>query len=344
MPGNLETQIREGLHASAALIVPPTMSGEHIRENARRSNTRAWARGYIGRAIYHRLAYTAMFLLLLLGVGMWTIPALANQIENMPGIRALLAFWGNPDITTAEKLGYAQAPHLFARDQGITIAISRVFFDGHQLVVGYVMHTDQPIEDNVKTRIFPSGAQFFINGNPVQLSAAGGQASMNPHVAAGTYTFFTTSTTHPFPRRFLFGIDVTRVGDIGGQWNFNIPVSMTDIQRQIVSYLPNTSETVGGVRLTVQKVTVTPVTTTVQYRVAPANIDLNLGINVSTENGHALTPVFSGPLSPHPEHLQVGPREWIATFSGRPPAGAKMIQVSLERGGTIYPPMEVRLR
>lgn len=344
MPGNLETQIREGLYASAAHIIPPPMSGEHIRENARRSNTRTWTGRYIGRASYHRLAYTAMSLLLLLGVGMWTIPALANQIENMPGIRALLAFWGNPEITNAEKLGYAQAPHLLARDQGITIAISRVFFDGHQLVVGYVMHTDQPIEGNVKTRIFPSGAQFFINGNPVQLSAGGGQAGMNPHVVAGTYTFFTTSTTHPFPHRFLFGIDVTGVGSIDGQWNFNIPVSMTDIQRQIVSYLPNTSETVGGVRMTVQKVTLTPVTTTVQYRVAPANIDLNLGINVSTENGHALTPVFSGPLNPHPEHLQADPREWIATFSGRPPVGAKMILVSLERGGAIYPPMDVRLR
>lgn len=344
MPGNLETQIREGLHASAARIIPTPMSGEYIRENARRSNAWTWATDYVGRTLYHRLAYTAISLLMLLGVGMWTIPALANQIENMPGIRTLLSFWGNAEITNAEKLGYAQAPHLLARDHGITISISRVFFDGHQLVVGYVMHADQPVEGNVKTRIFPSSAQFFINGNPVQLSAGAGQASMNPHIVAGTYTFFTTSTTHPFPRRFLFGLDVTSVGGIYGQWNFSIPVSMKGMQRQMVSYLPDTSETVGGVRLTVQKVTVTPVTTTVQYRVAPANIDLNLGINVSTENGHALTPVFSGPLSPHPEHLQADPSEWIATFSGRPPAGAKMIKVSLERGGTIYPPMEVRLR
>ncbi|REK75106.1 DUF4179 domain-containing protein [Paenibacillus paeoniae] len=176
--------------------------------------------------------YSFIAAALLLG-GLSIFPASAEHIRKLPGVGKLFegnifSFAGDTGIASSPDAGLINKE---ASDQGVTIKLQDVIYDGARLSIGYEIHAEQP--DNL---MFLGEVAVAINGvRHSEITYSAKPHRINANQSIGIMTFDIGDDTEPMDS---FEMDLTirevtgfkseysaEQNGVAGEWNFSFAVT-----------------------------------------------------------------------------------------------------------------------
>ncbi|MEC0256591.1 DUF4179 domain-containing protein [Paenibacillus lautus] len=237
--------------------------------------------------IVRRLSLTAVGTFtacaVILGSGLVS-PVMASVLQEIPFVGSVFQYVRDIGLKTASEKGMTAQVQQSVTDNGITLQIQEVMYDGDRLSIGYIQQT----EDGFSVLSGPTnGIKFKIDGKPYadSLGASGPQA-IDSKTGIGQISL------QPFkqklPDEFELTIEVAAVGGVKGHWDFSIPVKKT--VSGMKSWMPMMSATDGETTLLIKKIGFKPGTGTMdvelEYRRPAAKAqDPMYGIQAITDTG-----------------------------------------------------------
>ncbi|SDD86069.1 protein of unknown function [Paenibacillus sp. UNCCL117] len=203
----------------------------------------------------------------LLGIGVlgtgFVSPDMAAALRRVPLAASVFQLAGDFGLRAADEKGMVTEIGQTVTDQGITLRITEVMYDGVRLSVGYMQESPGNVGE-----MSGGGIRFHVNGQEYSGPWSGGGSYMDPHTYAGVLTL---TPEQELPDQFTFGLTTTRIGDTSGMWSFEFPVRKMASNNRVV--MPMAVKSAGELTLTVKRIAFTPGSTelVVEYR-APRNM------------------------------------------------------------------------
>lgn len=196
-------------------------------------------------------------------------PVMASVLKEVPIIGSIFSNVGDPVLKEMENLGFINEMQKEATDQGITLAIQEVFFDGARLAIGYEL-TVPEAHENI-------GAIERGQGVPMQFNATvnGGDnlqymADFEQHPVADNqyignidmYLDIIGEQASPL----VMQLNVEKIGQVEGKWAFQFPLENEKLINETVTVNPTVSEDLMGVNVSVEEISFTPATTQLTFK------------------------------------------------------------------------------
>ncbi|NKQ22644.1 DUF4179 domain-containing protein [Brevibacillus laterosporus] len=186
-----------------------------------------------------------------------TIKNLFPTLTNTPRISAFVAY-GDEELKAFHEKGLTVPYHVSKTDQGVTVTITDLFFDGHQLAIGYLVQ--MPPEKDLNRDLFSDYLADFkeltLNGIGESFFNGGSKdvTRIGDHLYAGIDSTYLKAGA---PNDFKLHAQIERVGLVGGsgkwQWDleFKMPESLKALQRTVP---PHFEKDRNGLQFTVENI------------------------------------------------------------------------------------------
>jgi hypothetical protein len=237
VPATIDARIEEALAALSAVSGGQTRGDTNM--NAAVSKKVALRRG---QSLMGRTAVAAaVAVVLLIGSALFipstraqitASPLVQKAVQVIPLLGSLLDVSTDEGVRSAKELGYVTEANVAATDQGITMLIREVVFDGYRIKISY--------EVQAKERVFAPKPMLMVNGKVLE----GGMSSnelerQGANVSAGTVEI-TPEGASKLPDSFTLGIRYDEVyvrqGEeksmgtkLAGQWSYEVPVRKANL-------------------------------------------------------------------------------------------------------------------
>jgi hypothetical protein len=191
-------------------------------------------------------------------------PAVAKYLSQLPVIGSAFEWAGDEGMKSSVKNNLIDAIGQSVEDQGITITLDQVMFDGTRLVFGLI-HEEGLILD-----VRYPNQWVKVNGNDLNAGISGGSKQIPGGLMATVYHYMPVS---PLPDEFelTYIIDeVQRVNNnlserVRGKWQFSTHVSKITEGVITRSFNPPLTKSYEGTTISITEVTSTPITTEVIF-------------------------------------------------------------------------------
>jgi len=198
-------------------------------------------------------------------------PASAEQLRKIPVIGKVFEgnifdFAGDSGIVIGQKSGLSSGVNEEANDQGVTIKLQDVLYDGARLSIGYEIVSEQ-----AENLIFLENVRVSVNG----VFRPDARPSTKPHLLDAKHTagIMTIDLDEPEKDRFelelLIGsVSGTKEGvrsEISGEWSFKINVENRIADSEYISLANGYPASWKGDRFQLTGYLATPVTTKVDF-------------------------------------------------------------------------------
>ncbi|PKM83357.1 MAG: hypothetical protein CVU89_00980 [Firmicutes bacterium HGW-Firmicutes-14] len=203
-----------------------------------------------------RYIVAAVIILFSLTFGIiFTSPRIVEALKQIPVIGFIFEFIGDRGLQNASKKGYAIPVNKSVIDNGINITITEVIFDEARLSVAYLQESESAAGSTI-------GVELMFDGR--SLSGATGQSSrpLDSTRLAGIIDF---DTYEELPDKFNLKIKIDKVGNIQGNWEFNIPFSKSKAATEIKEFTPEVRTKYGKTELAIKKITFTSSATEIDF-------------------------------------------------------------------------------
>ncbi|WP_165921111.1 DUF4179 domain-containing protein [Paenibacillus albiflavus] len=201
----------------------------------------------------------------LIGVSVMN-PDVARAVRSLPVIGSVFEMLGDDGIRQSGEAGLSSRGNVTAEDQGITMTITEVLYDGVRLSIGYVIEGGDDLR--------PERAEMYVNGKSVNFSSGERGNKVDEGVYAGLIDY---KTTEMLPDQFILKLEYSRMEDwenkvdgnpktTKGNWSFAIPVKKLTDGVYVHTFSGNDAPRIQSkdVTLTARKVTFSPATTSVE--------------------------------------------------------------------------------
>ncbi|MGG3307592.1 DUF4179 domain-containing protein [Paenibacillus lautus] len=205
-------------------------------------------------------------------------PALAQSLRQIPLIGSIFQ---NQDagLQTAESQGFVTPVDIKDTHDGVTMKITNVIYDGVRVAMVATRESSKNFEEPLYEPIRPEGHFFSSRGIEHYYMEYQGEtlpAGMSATVEKDSVLIFTDDSSYaeenaPFPDTFHLSVTLIIKG-IKEPFNFNVPVVKNTSNTFYVED-PGLSKTHDNLKLTIEKIGLTPITTEVVINV---KADLNL--------------------------------------------------------------------
>lgn len=187
-------------------------------------------------------------------------PALAAFLEKIPFLSSYYEQQGiihDRGWEEVDKLGLASALNASAEEQGITLTITDVFYDGVRIAIGYDLALQEGVRSEESGGQMPLTVESKFEGIDTDFMMTD---SSNEKIKDRLYRGAITVNTSSLPNEFTLGLNVTNIGGQEGLWKFSLPV-----QKSVASteFNPNAAGAYQDFEIKVSKVLVSPVSTEV---------------------------------------------------------------------------------
>ncbi|WP_313893065.1 DUF4179 domain-containing protein [Psychrobacillus sp.] len=194
-------------------------------------------------------------------IGSATIsPAMAKVASQIPLIGTFFNDVGDEGLRIAGQKGLTQIVDQSSKDNGITLTMNEVFYDGTRLTFGYTQESLFAIGELERPTI-------EVNGKEINFSSGSSGAFITPQKYKGTMNI---NPTEDLPEAFDMKIRIDAVGLIPGKWEFEFPVKqsneVTVIRSQEAKMIEQAEVQITSVKL------------------GPAGTDLTVKITMDKEN------------------------------------------------------------
>lgn len=216
--------------------------------------------------------------LILLGSG-FVYPAMASVLKQIPGIESVFKFAGDFGLKTADEKGMTTNINQRVTDQGITVEVSEVMYDGIRLTVGYLQTSLNGIQEL-------GDVEYEINGKPVHFPGGGSGSRLDEHTYAGVVEL---NPEEELPKHFQLKMTVFRIGSTLGKWEFSFPVEKITSDNKVI--LPMISKTYGNLSLIIKKIVFTPSSTEMDVEIKqPSKVNAYINFHMLDDKGMRLEP------------------------------------------------------
>lgn len=262
-------------------ISVPVDKLDHIIRNTMKENRQPKKNSKKRIVIYSSSA--AVLALGLLTGSAFVSPAMAKVVSQIPVIGSIFSFAGDEGLQTASKQGLASPVNQTVKDNGITLSIKDVFYDGTRLSLGYSHESLVSLGEVEQPDI-------QVNGKAINFSSSSSGKFISPQHYAGILDI---NPTEELPEEFIMKVTFSKVGLITGKWEFEFPVKQSN---DVVIIRPMETKIFGNEEVKLKSLKVGPVGTDLSIDVLKPQDkqDLNFHFNVIDEKGNALTQLSGG--------------------------------------------------
>jgi|GEM_PF-5937158 len=255
---------REALMEDAARIDVSQMTWQQVKQGRGRIRKKNdWRR----RLFFYGVG-AAGFLIIAIVASGFVSPVMAKALQKIPIVGELYAF-DHPKLDQ-----YASEVNTSATDQGITVSVSKAYYDGRQLYLIYAVEVPEGYKPTNLPQINLTTTKIQLDGEPLSFqSAEGGDSLISTNIYRGDVYWDLSS--EQILRNGTLTIPIHQVGTIKGNWTLSVPVSNEKIDKATHYEFPqDASSTYDGITLTVNKINKGPVHTVISMQLRqqlPAN-------------------------------------------------------------------------
>lgn len=219
---------------------------------------------------------------ILLGTG-FTNNAMAQVLQKIPFVGSVFSHSKDSTLKTTVEKGLSQTINKSASDKGITVTVNEVIFDGTQVSIGYIVQSEQALDDNVNPSI-----GFKIDGKqPENYGIGGNSERYDDHTVLGVMHL---DSSKQLPDKFDLDVNFNKLGATEGNWNIHFPVKEITSENKVI--LPMEKKESGEISLIVEKVTFAPTATEVVYKLKqPAQREMELSFELYGNDGTVVEPL-----------------------------------------------------
>lgn len=145
-------------------------------------------------------------------------PAMAKVASNIPVVGNFFNDVGDEGLKIAGQKGLTQVVDQTAKDNGITLTINEIFYDGTRLTVGYTQESLLPLGELERPVI-------KADGKEINFSSGYSGEYITPQKYKGVVDI---TPTEELPEQFEMKIDFDAVGLVPGNWTFKFPVRQSN--------------------------------------------------------------------------------------------------------------------
>ena len=207
-------------------------------------------------------------------------PAAAKMLSSIPLLNSVFEFAGDRGLQIASQRGLSKKIDQTVVDQNISLTIQDVFYDGTRLSISYVQETVGMLGE----------LTLKVDGKEINFGDGRTGEKLPNDQYAGVLDI---RTTEELPESFKLSIGVKEIGDVKGEWNFDVPVE-TSVE-EIKTISPMKTMVFGDTTITVKSVHIGPAGVKLLVDVTRPREEM-LGtegslfeMNVLTDQGESLT-------------------------------------------------------
>ena len=235
------------------------------------------------RKLYPFIGIATLATFVLIGSA-FVSPAMAKVLSSIPVLSSVFEFVGDKGLEIASQKGLSEKIEKTSTDKNISLTMMDTFFDGTRLSISYIQE-------------FPGNwgdlgeLELKVNGKEINYSDSRTGEFLSDNQYAGVINI---EPTEELPDSFDLSIRLNNIGEIKGNWNFEIPV--TKSKEEVKTIHPNQTMAYKGTKMTVKTVKIGPagiklsVDLTSSVGEDPQMIDAShLQFNLLNDRGESLT-------------------------------------------------------
>ena len=170
-------------------------------------------------------------------------PAAAKMLSSIPLLNSVFEFAGDRGLQIASQRGLSKKIDQTVVDQNISLTIQDVFYDGTRLSISYVQETVGMLGE----------LTLKVDGKEINFGDGRTGEKLPNDQYAGVLNIH---TSEELPESFKLSIGVKEIGDVKGEWNFDVPVE-TSVE-EIKTISPMKTMVFGDTTITVKSVHIGP--------------------------------------------------------------------------------------
>lgn len=172
-------------------------------------------------------------------------PTLAKVVSEIPLVGTFFNESGDEGLQIAGKSGLTQVINQKTKDNGVTLTMNEIFYDGTRLTFGLTHESLLAIGDIERPTI-------LVNGKEINFSSG----SSGKYITPSKYEAIMNITpTEELPEEFDIKIIIDAVGLMPGNWEFEFPVKQSN---EVTVIRPNTTNVINDAKVTVESVKLGP--------------------------------------------------------------------------------------
>ncbi|QUG42307.1 DUF4179 domain-containing protein [Psychrobacillus sp. INOP01] len=145
-------------------------------------------------------------------------PAMAKIAAQVPIIGAFFNDVQDEGLKIAGQKGLTQVVDQSAKDNGISLTMNEIFYDGTRLTFGYTQESLFAIGELERPNI-------KVNGKEINFSSSSSGDFVTPQKYKGMMDI---NPTEELPEEFDISIRIDAIGLVPGKWEFNFPVKQSN--------------------------------------------------------------------------------------------------------------------
>ncbi|MBT2682335.1 DUF4179 domain-containing protein [Bacillus sp. ISL-37] len=186
-------------------------------------------------------------------------PAMAKVASNIPVVGTFFNDIGDEGLRIAGQKGLTQVVDQTAKDNGITLTINEVFYDGTRLTLGYTQESLLPLGELERPVI-------KVDGKEINFSSGYSGEFLTPQKYKGVIDI---TPTEELPEEFEMEVRIDAVGLVPGNWSFKFPVKQSN---EVTVIRPSMVNQVDGAEISLSSL-----------KIGPAGTDLNIKVIADPE-------------------------------------------------------------
>lgn len=145
-------------------------------------------------------------------------PAMAKVASHIPIVGTFFNDVGDEGLKVAGQKGLTQFVDQSAKDNGITLTINEIFYDGTRLTIGFTQESLLPLGEMERPVI-------EVDGKEINFSSGSSGEFVTPQKYKGVVDI---TPTEELPEEFKMKIRIDAVGMVPGNWTFKFPVRQSN--------------------------------------------------------------------------------------------------------------------
>lgn len=255
--------------------------------------------------------------MIVVGTAFYTSPEVRAALAKFPFMKMLLKdgeFKEHYGLSQIEKQDLGVKLNQSVTDQNIRFTVDEIFYDGIQIVLNYDVEYL-----NAKEKINEKDASVYYNlaiiGAEPDMMSTHKFTILNDHSFIGS----TLIDAYQYLDGYQLQMNISQIGQVKGDWSVTIPLSVSKTDPHTKTFFPNKVFEMDGKKRTVERITMTPVTTQIVIRSEDkkegSDLSFNIRDNLQTlfysngglaGNGKYINN-FAPPssINPYPEYIEI---------------------------------------
>lgn len=248
---------------------------------------------------HYKVVFATAMLVSLLFITSFISPTMAATLKQVPVLSSIFRLAGDLGLQMADEKGLSTKPQVSVTQEGFTLSVSEVAYDGTRVSIAI----ERPYKEDQKEALMDciSNYNLFINDEPINSFAPSESNSISRFMYPGKdnasviieFSDLRNQGGKPFPEQF----DLTIQAFVKGIENpIEIDIPVKNKVKDYVALAPNISRQYDNIHLTLEKVKLTPVTTSITTRMVLTDNStftdnltlLTMGIVIIDEHGREI--------------------------------------------------------